>query len=964
MADFANDSIQGLEKLLELIKELKKELKEGAKAAGDVAKNVSAQSKSSKDIEKLNDAQKQLKDTTKALDKLQKKEIQTFEILNQTRKQGLGISKEQIRAMKQQKQSITELNKLKIKLTKLTRKESEEAAKLTEAINQQNRQLRNNAKRRNEAAGSLNQLRAQLIATRIRWDGLNKAERDNEKIGGRLAKLNNSLDKEIRKLEKSTGRTSRNVGNYSDNIGNAAKESGLFTKQISILNQVQATLTALLSKNSVETAGNTVVKETNKVATTSLTRAQRAMNVVTKLGTKSLKIFKVALAGTGVGLLVIALGGLVSFLTQTQRGADKVSKVMTTLSATFNVLKDRLSLVGEGFIQVFTGIGASAKIFAKELKRDFLDATNALGVNNEKIAILNKEIKELEKNSVGGGFKKIAAAFSGIGDEISREVEAAVQLEDQFQKLRDREIELIKVNAELKRGIAERRLEAKEEGKTNEQQLAALDDAIAKENELLDNQLEIAKARAQIAKGRTDLAESKSEELREVAELEAAVIDIETQNLKRRRTIQFERLLLIRKLRKEQEQRLLNDRKREIALIDDAEEKALANELLRFETELKKAKENNENLFLVEQLHQQNINNIEVKFQKQRTDRFEKRLAEIKDLQKAEQDAVNKLAEFRLEVVAEEEENIDEREKKEIAAAERRAESLLMNEKLLADERVLIEEQLAKEISDIRKNAEKDREKDRKKQAEKDKERLKQQVQFAQQVTGAFADELRDRSKLENDARDEEISETKSSLDRQQELAAQGLDNQLAFEKERLNKLNLERKEALKKQQKEEEAIKLAEAFLSAFEARVQQDPNTAIPKALADTFAARAIAKTFLTGFSDGGYTGDGGKHDEAGIVHKGEFVIDKDKTSKLGLKGASMGDFDKIMNQSIPVDNVAEQSVYTKNIENKLDSINETMLNKPVQQIRVDELGNMLETWYQGKMKKTTTHKMKDRL
>lgn len=35
---------------------------------------------------------------------------------------------------------------------------------------------------------------------------------------------------------------------------------------------------------------------------------------------------------------------------------------------------------------------------------------------------------------------------------------------------------------------------------------------------------------------------------------------------------------------------------------------------------------------------------------------------------------------------------------------------------------------------------------------------------------------------------------------------------------------------------------------------------------------------------YSSGGYTGDGGKYDAAGVVHRGEFVFDKDSTAKLG--------------------------------------------------------------------------------
>lgn len=39
------------------------------------------------------------------------------------------------------------------------------------------------------------------------------------------------------------------------------------------------------------------------------------------------------------------------------------------------------------------------------------------------------------------------------------------------------------------------------------------------------------------------------------------------------------------------------------------------------------------------------------------------------------------------------------------------------------------------------------------------------------------------------------------------------------------------------------------------------------------------------VLGFDDGGYTGDGGKLEPAGIVHKGEFVINAENTKRLGL-------------------------------------------------------------------------------
>ncbi|GGA77951.1 hypothetical protein GCM10011491_01410 [Brucella endophytica] len=40
-----------------------------------------------------------------------------------------------------------------------------------------------------------------------------------------------------------------------------------------------------------------------------------------------------------------------------------------------------------------------------------------------------------------------------------------------------------------------------------------------------------------------------------------------------------------------------------------------------------------------------------------------------------------------------------------------------------------------------------------------------------------------------------------------------------------------------------------------------------------------------FLFGFSEGGFTGAGGKHEPAGIVHKGEYVISKEATRRIGV-------------------------------------------------------------------------------
>ena len=45
---------------------------------------------------------------------------------------------------------------------------------------------------------------------------------------------------------------------------------------------------------------------------------------------------------------------------------------------------------------------------------------------------------------------------------------------------------------------------------------------------------------------------------------------------------------------------------------------------------------------------------------------------------------------------------------------------------------------------------------------------------------------------------------------------------------------------------------------------------------------AAKAQAQAAAGSFAEGGFTGEGGKYQPAGIVHKGEFVFTKEKTRK----------------------------------------------------------------------------------
>lgn len=82
-----------------------------------------------------------------------------------------------------------------------------------------------------------------------------------------------------------------------------------------------------------------------------------------------------------------------------------------------------------------------------------------------------------------------------------------------------------------------------------------------------------------------------------------------------------------------------------------------------------------------------------------------------------------------------------------------------------------------------------------------------------------------------------------------------------------------------------ESMIKLSQAITQAM-----ADPTALTPAQKFSNMAAVAAAgmnvvtQISSVGFSSGGYTGDGGKYAPAGVVHRGEYVINKEATSRLG--------------------------------------------------------------------------------
>lgn len=69
--------------------------------------------------------------------------------------------------------------------------------------------------------------------------------------------------------------------------------------------------------------------------------------------------------------------------------------------------------------------------------------------------------------------------------------------------------------------------------------------------------------------------------------------------------------------------------------------------------------------------------------------------------------------------------------------------------------------------------------------------------------------------------------------------------------------------------------------------------------------------------GYADGGYTGDGGKYESAGIVHRGEYVFDKESVNRIGLSNLeSLRSGDSAINNNSVTNAISNYT--TSNVDN----------------------------------------------
>lgn len=178
----------------------------------------------------------------------------------------------------------------------------------------------------------------------------------------------------------------------------------------------------------------------------------------------------------------------------------------------------------------------------------------------------------------------------------------------------------------------------------------------------------------------------------------------------------------------------------------------------------------------------------------------------------------------------------------------------------------------------------------------KRKERGETAIWGAQEVSNAIVSIAQQELDMKMKLIDREIEYRERRMERAKELAERGNVDALKREQDRLDNLYKKREEAGKKQIalnaiiQASELAKAAAEMASGIAQAANGDPYTAAFRIAASAAAMVAGIMSIKnaigdlnSGFYTGGYTGDGGKYDPAGTVHKGEFVFDQDKTKQF---------------------------------------------------------------------------------
>lgn len=300
------------------------------------------------------------------------------------------------------------------------------------------------------------------------------ARKNNKELNSLRNKLNlttkegrNQLKLMNAKLDENNKFIKENVDQYAkQKIGIGQYEEGI----ISALGKVN-----IFGVNLGQVTKGLIAKRNALQADTT---AQNASNVAVGTGSKALKIFKIALASTGIGLLLVALGSLVAFFTGTEKGIQAIQKVTVPLKILWESLIGIFERVGEAIFDAFTNPKQALINLVDTIKNNLINRVKGVielfkGLINLDFGRMRDALLQTATGveDVIGKVKNLASETKDFYDEALARANEIRNLENQIKSLTASQ-NLIR--AKLLTQIKEQELLAKSTLKSDSERLKAV----------------------------------------------------------------------------------------------------------------------------------------------------------------------------------------------------------------------------------------------------------------------------------------------------------------------------------------------------------------------------------------------------------------------------------------------------------------------------------------------------------
>ncbi len=278
-----------------------------------------------------------------------------------------------------------------------------------------------------------------------------------------------------------------------------------------------------------------------------------------KTAVKGFKSLRVAIIGTGIGALLIAVTSLGQAFTRSEEGQNKFAKLLGVIGSVTGNLLDLLADLGENIISVFENPKQALIDFKNLIQTNIenrfkavLDTVGFLGSAFKKVfsGDFKGAIEDAKKSGsslidsftgVENTIGKATKSVKNFTKEITDDAKAAAKIADQRAKAEKLARELVVQRAEAERSIAELREKAADkENFTAEERIEFLKQAGSISEDLANKETEVARLRLQAKQTENALTKSTKQDLDEEANLKADLINKDTQRLKLQKSLTAE----------------------------------------------------------------------------------------------------------------------------------------------------------------------------------------------------------------------------------------------------------------------------------------------------------------------------------------------------------------------------------------------------------------------------------------